>query len=37
LRMSSGDWLALGVAAVLLAGFICLHLLHWDRIPGLQI
>ncbi len=37
LWMSSGDWLALGVAAVLLAGFICLHLLHWDRIPGLIV
>jgi energy-coupling factor transport system permease protein len=31
------DGLALGVAAVLLAGFITLHVLHWDRIPGLII
>jgi energy-coupling factor transport system permease protein len=31
------DWLALGVAGAFLAGFIYLHLLHWDRIPGLRL
>ncbi len=31
------DGLILGLAAVLLAGFIVLHVLHWDRIPGLII
>ena len=35
-RMARRDWLALALAAVLLAGFITLHLLHWDRIPGLK-
>jgi energy-coupling factor transport system permease protein len=37
IRMASRDWLALALAAALLAGFITLHLLHWDRIPGLKI
>ena len=37
LHMSARDWLALGVALVLLAGFITLHLLHWDRIVGLRV
>jgi energy-coupling factor transport system permease protein len=37
IRMAARDWLALGVAALLLAGFITLHLLHGDRIPGLRI
>jgi len=37
IRMQARDWLALGVAGLILAGFICLHLLHWDRIPGLQL
>jgi len=37
LRMSSRDWLALGLAGLLLAGFIILHLLQWDRIPGLRV
>jgi energy-coupling factor transport system permease protein len=31
------DWLAVGVAGLILAGFIALHLLHWDRIPGLKL
>jgi energy-coupling factor transport system permease protein len=37
IRMSARDWLALAFAGLLLAGFITLHLLHWDRIPGLKI
>jgi energy-coupling factor transport system permease protein len=37
LKMSARDWLALAAAGLLLAGFISLHLLHWDRIPGLRI
>jgi energy-coupling factor transport system permease protein len=37
LHMSARDWLVLGVAGLLLAGFITLHLLHGDRIPGLTI
>ena len=37
MRMAPRDWLALGVAGLLLAGFITLHLLHWDRIPGLRV
>jgi energy-coupling factor transport system permease protein len=36
-RMTSRDWLALGLAAGLLTGFITLHLLHLDRIPGLKL
>ena len=36
-RMAARDWLALAVAGLLLAGFITLHLLHWDRIPGLMV
>src|SRR5665647_421361 len=35
-RMAARDWLALAVAGLLLAGCITLHLLHWDRIPGLR-
>jgi hypothetical protein len=31
------DWLALGLAAALLAFFIALHLAGWDRIPGLLL
>ena len=31
------DGLALGLAAILLVGFISIHVLHWDRIPGLII
>jgi energy-coupling factor transport system permease protein len=31
------DGLALGVAVVLLAGVIFLHVMQWDRIPGLQL
>jgi energy-coupling factor transport system permease protein len=37
IRMSAQDWLALAFAGLLLAGFITLHLLHWDRIPGLRV
>jgi energy-coupling factor transport system permease protein len=37
IRLASRDWLALGLAAVLLGGFIALHLTGWDRIPGLVI
>jgi energy-coupling factor transport system permease protein len=36
-RMAARDWLALAVAGLLLAGCITLHLLHWDRIPGLRV
>ncbi len=34
-RMRYRDWLTLAVALVLVAFFIGLHLLEWDRIPGL--
>jgi energy-coupling factor transport system permease protein len=37
IRMALRDWLALALAAALLAGFITLHLAGWDRIPGLVI
>lgn len=37
IRMAPRDWLALTVAAVLLSFFIAVHLLGWDRIPGLII
>jgi energy-coupling factor transport system permease protein len=37
LRMAPRDWLALALGAVLLAGFIALHLAGWDRIQGLVI
>jgi energy-coupling factor transport system permease protein len=37
LRMAPRDWLALGVAAACLGGFVALHLAGWDRIPGLVI
>jgi len=37
IRMQARDWLALGVAAVLLGGFIAAHVLGWDRIPGLKL
>ena len=36
-HMSWRDGLALGLATVLVAGFIVLHVLHWDQIPGLII
>jgi energy-coupling factor transport system permease protein len=31
------DWLTLALAAVLLSGFVALHLAGWDRIAGLQL
>jgi len=31
------DWLTLALAAILLGGFVALHLAGWDRITGLQI
>ncbi|OGP71854.1 MAG: hypothetical protein A2Z73_01650 [Deltaproteobacteria bacterium RBG_13_60_28] len=37
IRLAPRDWLALGLAAAVLAGFIALHLLHLDRIPGLKL
>jgi energy-coupling factor transport system permease protein len=37
IRMTSRDWLALGLAGACLAGFITLHLLHLDQIPGLKL
>lgn len=37
IKMASRDWLALALAAVLLGGFVALHLLGWDRLPGLRI
>jgi energy-coupling factor transport system permease protein len=37
IRLTARDWLALLAAALILAGFITLHLLHWDRIPGLIV
>lgn len=37
LKMAPRDWLVLALAAVLLGGFIALHLAGWDRIPGLQL
>jgi hypothetical protein len=37
IKMASRDWLALAVAAALLAGFIALHLMGWDQIPGLSL
>jgi energy-coupling factor transport system permease protein len=36
-HMAARDWLALAVAGLLLAGVITLHLLGWDRIPGLRL
>jgi len=36
-HLSWRDALALWLAAVLLAGFIVLHVLHWDQIPGLIV
>jgi energy-coupling factor transporter transmembrane protein EcfT len=36
-RRAARDWLALACAGLLVAGCITLHLLHWDRIPGLGI
>jgi hypothetical protein len=35
--MAPRDWLALGLAAACLAGFIALHLLQMDQIPGLKL
>jgi len=37
LRMAPRDWLVLALATVLLGGFIALHLMGWDRIPGLSL
>jgi energy-coupling factor transport system permease protein len=37
LRMAPRDWLVLALAAGLLGGFIALHLMGWDRIPGLSL
>ncbi|MBW1992489.1 MAG: energy-coupling factor transporter transmembrane protein EcfT [Deltaproteobacteria bacterium] len=37
LRLAPRDWLALAAAAAILALFLTLHLLHWDRIPGLVL
>lgn len=37
IQMTYRDWLALGLAAAFLAGFITLHLLHLDQIPGLKL
>lgn len=37
IRMAPRDWLALGLAAGLLGGFVALHLYGWDRIPGLKL
>jgi energy-coupling factor transport system permease protein len=36
-QMAARDWLALACAGLLVAGFIGLHLLHWDQIPGLRV
>lgn len=35
IHLAPRDWLALGLAAVILAMFITLHLMQLDRIPGL--
>jgi energy-coupling factor transport system permease protein len=37
IRMAPRDWLALGLAGAFLAGFVALHLLHLDQIPGLKL
>ena len=37
MQMAARDWLALGVAAALLAGLVIAHLAQWDRIPGLRV
>jgi energy-coupling factor transport system permease protein len=37
IRLAPRDWLALGLAATFLAGFITLYLLHLDQIPGLKL
>jgi len=37
IKMAPRDWLALAVAAALLAGFIALHLMGRDQIPGLSL
>ncbi len=37
LRMAPRDWLALALAALFLTGFLAVHLLGWDRIPGLSL
>jgi energy-coupling factor transport system permease protein len=37
IRMGPRDWLALGVGAACLGFFITLHILGWDRIPGLRL
>ena len=36
-QMAARDWLALGLTAALLAGFMIAHLAQWDRIPGLKV
>ena len=36
-HMAARDWLALAVAAALLAGLVIVHLAQWDRIPGLRV
>jgi energy-coupling factor transport system permease protein len=37
IRLARRDWAALAAGAVLLGIFIALHLLKWDRLPGLQL
>jgi energy-coupling factor transport system permease protein len=37
IRMALRDWLALGLAVLLLAAFVALHLEGWDQIPGLKL
>jgi energy-coupling factor transport system permease protein len=37
INMAPRDWLALAAAGFSLAGFIVLHLLGWDQIPGLRL
>ncbi|MFZ5453116.1 MAG: energy-coupling factor transporter transmembrane component T family protein [Thermodesulfobacteriota bacterium] len=37
IRLQPRDWLALGLAATFLTGFIILHLLQMDQIPGLKL
>ncbi|MGQ9688408.1 MAG: energy-coupling factor transporter transmembrane component T family protein [Desulfobaccales bacterium] len=37
LRMAPRDWLALALTVILVGGFITIHFLGWDRIPGLMI
>ena len=37
IRLAPRDWVALGLAGAFLSGFIYLHLLHLDLIPGLKL